>query len=153
MKYVVAVCLLLLTLLAASSAFAQEPGSKVYIPPSAPNQTVDDGNKVVTTTAPAFNLVMQAELFKAKLPLTLVTDPAQATYTMQWAAIPEEERTTGHVNFGHAVGTGKELYTVSASLLDRDKQLVWAGSADKKNLHECAVDITRQLKDSMKHKK
>lgn len=148
MKYVLSVHVVF-ALLSVGSAFAQEPGSKVYIPASAPNKTVDDGNKVVTTTSAQFNLVLQAELFKEKLPFTLVTDPAQATYTMQWAAIPEEDQS--HAGFRHI--SNKELYTVSASLLGSDKQVVWAGSADKKNLHDCAVEITKQLKSSMKGKK
>jgi hypothetical protein len=49
--------------------------------------------------------------------------------------------------------SSKELYTVSVSLLDKDKQVVWAGSSDRKNLHDCAKDVTEQLKGLMKHKK
>lgn len=149
MKYVLAV----LTLLAAgSSAFAQAPGSKLYIPPPEANKTVDDGNKVVTTNGAAFNLVLQAELVKEGLPLTLVTDAVQADYKMQWAAIPEEGTSHGNGSLlFHSVS--KELYTVSASLVGKDNQVVWAGSVDKKNLHDCAVVITKQLKDSMKGKK
>lgn len=144
MRYVFALLLL------AGFAVAQEPGSKLYIPPSAANTTVADGTKVVTTTAPAFNLVLQAEIFKEKLPFTLVSDSEHADYTVQWAAIPEEAN--GHVSFlSHAVN--KELYTVSASLLDKNKQVVWAGSADKKNLYDCAKDVAEQLKGAMKHKK
>jgi|HubBroStandDraft_5_1064220.scaffolds.fasta_scaffold260371_1 hypothetical protein len=145
MKY--ALALLLLT---TGFVFAQEPGSKLYIPASAPNTTVADGTKVVTTTAPAFNLVLQAEIFKEKLPFTLVSDADQADYVVQWAAIPEEGN--AHVSFlSHSVS--KELYTVSASLLDKNKQVVWAGSADKKNLYDCAKDVAEQLKNVMKHKK
>jgi hypothetical protein len=145
MKYIFAV----FALLASGAAFGQAPGSKVYIPPPAPNQTVTDGTKVVTTTAPAFNIILQAELFRERLPLTMVTDSAQADYTMQWAAIPEEGNAT--YRWGHNID--KELYTVSASLLGKDGQVVWAGSADKKNLRNCAEVITKQLKDSLKGKK
>jgi hypothetical protein len=145
MKYI----FIVLALLAAGSTPAQVPGSKVYIPPSAPNKTVDDGNKVVTTNGAAFNLVLQAELIKEKLPFTMVTDPAQAVYMVQWAAIPEEGN--GSVRWGHSIN--KELYTVSVSLVGKDSQVIWAGSADKKNLHDSAVVITRQLKDAMKDKK
>jgi hypothetical protein len=150
MKNVFVVLVLLAA--ASGSAFAQEPGSKLYIPASAPNKTVDDGNKVVTTNGAAFNLVLQAELIKEKVPLTLVTEPAQADYVAQWAAIPEE--TTSHGN-GSVLfhNHTKELYTVSTSLVGRDKQVVWAGSADKKNLHDCAAEITKQLKKAMKDKK
>jgi hypothetical protein len=138
--------------MAAGSAFAQEPGSKLYIPLPAPDQTVTDGTKVVTTTAPAFNLVLQAEIFKARLPFEIVNDAGQADYVVQWAAIPEEGNVHGNGSLlFHSVS--KELYTVSVSLLAKDKQVVWAGSADKKNLHDCAVEIARQLKATMKHKK
>lgn len=145
MKYLVAV----LVLLTAGFAFGQEPGSKIYIPQPAPNKTVADGTKLVTTTAPAFNLVLQAEIFKTRLPLQIVSDPKQADYTMQWAAIPEEERT----NSTFSGVTQDERYTVSVSLLGKDSQVIWAGSVDKKNIHDCAVEIARQLKDEMKHKK
>ncbi|HUC42234.1 MAG TPA: hypothetical protein VL913_00680 [Candidatus Micrarchaeaceae archaeon] len=150
MKCILAV----LALLTASSAFAQIAGSKVYIPPSAANTTVTDGTKVVTTTSPAFNVVIQSEFFKEKLPLTLVADSGSADYTLQWAAIAEEEQDR---NAGGGLlrlhGGSKELYTVSASLLGKNNQVVWAGSVDKKDLHGCAVEITRQLKNSLNGKK
>ena len=117
---------LMLASLATGFAYAQNPGSKLYIPPPAPNQTLTDGTKVATTTAPAFNLVLQSEIFKAKLPLQMVNDRAQADYVAEWSAIPEES----HV--GHSYS--KELYTVAVSILDKNKQVVWAGSAEKKNL-------------------
>jgi len=142
MKFVLAVLLL-----TASFTFAQERGSKLYIPPSTANTTVTDGTKVVTTTSPAFNLVLQAEIFKAKL-FAVVNDSTQADYVVQWVAIPEEASSHGGI---HVVS--KELYTVSASLVGKDSQMVWAGSADKKNLLDCAKDITEQLEKSMKHKK
>ena len=42
-----------LTLLTAGFTFAQAtPGTKLYIPQPAPNATITDGTKVVTTTAP-----------------------------------------------------------------------------------------------------
>jgi hypothetical protein len=148
MKYVLAV----IALLTAGLAFAQAPGSKLYIPSAAPNTTVTDGSKVITTTAPAFNLVLQAEIFKARLPFTLVNDSAQADYVVEWAAIPEEGDSHGNGSLLFHSKT-KELYTVTASLLGKDKQVVWAGSADKKNLRDCAMDITEQLKREMKHKK
>jgi hypothetical protein len=141
MKTVTAILSLLMF---SSMALAQELGSKVYIPRSVGNKTVDDGNKVVTTTGASFDLVIGAELFKEKLPLTLVIDSAQADYTMQWGVISEGQSSGGF---------HKELYTVSASLLGRDNQVVWSGSVYRKNLHDCAVDITKQLKDAMKHKK
>lgn len=147
MKNVIVALVLLAA--ASGSAFAQEAGSKVYIPPSGPKNTVTDGTKVVTTSGAQFNQVMQAELFKERLSITLVTDAAQADYVMQWSVIPEEQKNSYH--FGHS--TGKELYTVSTSLVGKDKQVVWAGSADKKNLHDCAADITKQLKNAMKGKK
>lgn len=147
MKHVLAALLL-----TTGFAFAQEPGSKLYIPPSAANTTVADGTKVVTTTAPAFNLVLQAEIFKKKLPLTLVSDAEHADYVVEWAAIPEEGNMHGNGSLlFHNVN--KELYTVSASLLDKNKQVIWAGSADKKNLHDCAENVAEQLKGAMKHKK
>jgi hypothetical protein len=139
MKYVLAV----LALLSAGSAFAQKPGTKLFIPAPDPSKTVDDGNRVITTKSPEFNLVLQAEIFKAKLPFTIVNDSTAADYVVQWAAIPEEDRSNKKSN--------KELYTVSASLLGKDKSVVWAGSADKKNLRDCAVVITHQLQDAMKH--
>ena len=147
MKYVFAAVLLL-----AGFAFAQEPGSKLYIPAPAPEMTVADGTKVVTTTAPAFNLVLQAEIFKEKLPFTLVSDAEHADYVVEWAAIPEEGNAHGNGSMlMHSVS--KELYTVSASMLDKNKQVVWAGSSDKKNLFDCAKDVAEQLKAAMKHKK
>ncbi|MGB8782134.1 MAG: hypothetical protein WCD02_03380 [Terriglobales bacterium] len=148
MKYVLA----LVALLTAGFAFAQEPGSKLYIPPPQANQTLTDGTKVVTTTAPAFNVVLQAAIFKEKLPFQMVQDSAHADYVVQWAAIPEEGNSHGNGSLlFHSVS--KELYTVSASLLSKDSQVVWAGSADKKNLHDAAEEITKQLKSTMKHKK
>ena len=148
MKFLVGVLVLMTT----GFAFGQEPGSKIYIPQPESNQTLTDGNKVVTTTAPAFNLVLQSEIFQSKLPLQIVADASQADYIMQWAAIPEEGRAGYHLQFGGGASS-KELYTVSASLLTRDKQVVWAGSVDKKNLHDSAADIAGQLKAAMKHKK
>jgi hypothetical protein len=152
MKYSLA----LVALLTAGFAFAQEPGSKLYIPPPQANQTLTDGTKVVTTTAPAFNVVLQAEIFKEKLPLQIVQDSAHADYVVQWAAIPEETTGSGYGNGSllfHAHSSSKELYTVSASLLGKDNQVVWAGSADKKNLHDAAEEIAKQLKNVMKHNK
>jgi hypothetical protein len=144
--------LAMLVLLTAVFAFAQERGSKLYISPAVSNTTITDGTKTVTTTAPAFNLVLQAEIFKAQLPVKLVSDSAQADYVVEWAAIPEEGNSHGNGSvLFHNVS--KELYTVSASLLDKDKQVIWAGSADKMNLHDCAKDVTEQLKRAMKHKK
>jgi hypothetical protein len=132
--------------------FAQAPGTKLYIPAPAPTQTLVDGTKVVNTTAPAFNLVLQGEIFRAQLPFTIVSDASQADYVVEWAAIPEEGNVSGNGSvLFHNVS--KELYTVSVSLLGRDKQVVWAGSADKRNLRDCALIITQQLKTSMKHKK
>jgi len=43
--------------------------------------------------------------------------------------------------------------TATVSLVGRDKQVVWAGTADKKALHDCAEDITKQLRNALKHKK
>jgi hypothetical protein len=92
---------------------------------------------------------MQAELFKEKVSVTLVTDATQADYVMHWSVIPEERKSSSH--FGRS--TGKELYTVSTSLVGKDKQVVWAGSADKRNLHDCAAEVAKQLKNAMKGKK
>ena len=136
-------------LLASGFTFAQEPNTKLYIPPPAPTQTLTDGTKVVNTTAPAFNQVLQAEFFRAQLPFTMVGEPSQANYVVEWAAIPEEGNATAY--FGK--GVSKELYTVTVSFLGKDKQLVWAGSADKRNLRDAAMIITQQLKASMRHKK
>jgi hypothetical protein len=146
MKYVLAVLLL-----ASGFAFAQEPGSKLYIPSPAADKTVDDGNKVVTTQGAAFNLVLQAEIFRQKLPFKMVSNSVQADYVVEWAAIPEEG--VGRVSYTGKKATSKELYTVSASFVDKDKQVVWAGSADKKNLQDCAKNIAEQLQKEMKHKK
>lgn len=144
-----AIVVLVLLAVASGSAFAQEPGSKVYIPPPAPNKTLTDGAEVVTTSGAQFNEVMQAELFKEKVSVTLVTDATQADYVMHWSVIPEERKSSSH--FGRS--TGKELYTVSTSLVGKDKQVVWAGSADKRNLHDCAAEVAKQLKNAMKGKK
>ena len=151
MKYVVA---LVLASLATGFAYAQNPGSKLYIPPPDPNQTLTDGTKVVTTQGAAFNLVLQGEIFKAKLPLQMVNDRAQADYVVHWGYIPEEENASSHGNGSllfHAHSNSKELYTVSVSFVGKDRQVVWAGSADKKNLHDAAEEITKQLKNAMKH--
>lgn len=136
-------------LMTSGFTFAQEPNTRLYIPPPAPTQTLTDGTKVVNTTAPAFNQVLQAEIFRAQLPFTMVSDPSQADYIVEWAAIPEEGNATAY--FGK--GVSKELYTVSVSLLGKDKRVVWAGSADKRNLRDSAMIVTQQLKTSMKHKK
>ena len=96
--------------------------------------------------------MLQGEIFRAQLPFTIVNDASQADYVVEWAAIPEEGNISGNGSvLFHNVS--KELYTVSVSLLDRDKQVVWAGSADKRNLRDSAVIITQELKASMKHKK
>ena len=139
-----------LVILTAGLAFAQEPGSKLYIPPPTANQTLTDGTKVVTTEGAPFNQVLQAEIFKERLPFKIVNDSTQADYMVQWSAIPEEG--TDHATLSRSV-TRKELYTVTASLVGKDSAVVWAGSSDKKNLHDSAIEITRQLKDTMKHKK
>lgn len=133
MKYV----LIALALLAAGSAFAQEPGSKIYILREGPNKTVDGENRVVTTAAGAFQLVLQAAMLKEKVPLILVTDRAQADYTMSW------DVQTDQSPYG---------YGLSASLGGKDGQVIWAGSAAGRNLNYCAEVIARHLKDAMKHK-
>ena len=137
MKYV----LLVLTLLAAGPAFAQEPGSKLYIVPEGPSKTVDGGNKVVTTTPGAFQIVLQAGLLKEKVPFTLVTDRVQADYTMTW-----DTQETDHNGSSYP-------YRVTVSLSNRDGQVVWADNAAGRNLNHCAEVIARHLKGAMKHKK
>ena len=145
-------------LLVGGCAFAQiAPGSKLYIPPPEAQQTLTDGTKVVTTPGAAFNLVLQTEIFKQHVPVKLVEDSEMADYVVHWAAIPEEHkgkvRQAAPTAYGGVVSTGKELYTVSISVLDKDKQVVWAGDCDKKNLRDSAEKIARQLNDLMKHKK
>jgi hypothetical protein len=133
MKY----ALLVLALLATVPAFAQETDSKLYVLPEGPSTTVDGGNKVVTTTTGAFEIVMQAGLLKEKAPFTLVNDRAQADYTMSWDVQPAAYRT----------------YIVTVSLNNRNGQVVWAGNAAGPTLNHCAEVIARHLKDAMKHKK
>jgi hypothetical protein len=130
---------LVLMLLVAGAAFAQEPNTKLYIMPEGPNKTVDGGNRVVTTSAGAFHLVMQAGLMKEKAPFVLVTDPAQADYTMSW-----------DVQTGQASGYP---YRLTASVANKDGQIVWAGNSAGQNLNHCAEVIAKHLKDAMKHKK
>jgi hypothetical protein len=134
MKYV----LVVLALLVAGPAFAQEPGSKLYIVQEGPSKTVEGGNKVVTTTPGSFQLVLQAAMLKEKVPFTLITDRAQADYTMSWD-----------------IQTGQRPYpySLSASLASSDGRVVWAGSAAGENLNYCAAVIARHLKGAMKHKK
>jgi len=126
-----------LVLLATGSAFAQAPGSRLYIPAAGPNSTVSNGTNLVTMNGAAFNLLLQAEIYKAKVPVEIVSNSEQADYVVHWATMPKNSRST----------------TATVSLIGRDRQVVWAGTADKKTLHDCAEDITKQLKSAMKHKK
>lgn len=135
MKYAVRISVF--ALLTTAFVFAQAPGSKLYISAAGPNNTVSNGTNVVTTNGPAFNLVLQAEIFKAKLPIEIVTNSVQADYVVHWATMPKNWRYT----------------TATVSLIDKDEQVVWAATADKKTLHDCAENITKQLKNTMKHKK
>jgi hypothetical protein len=143
-----------LVILLAGLAFAEkpQPNSTLYIPPASATTTVTDGTRTVTTTAAQFQEVLAAEIFKAHLAFQIVNDPQEATYVMQWAAIPEE---------GEAYGNGsllihahsKTLYTVSVSLIDQNKNMIWASTADKKNLADAAQMITKDLQKTMKSKK
>jgi hypothetical protein len=135
MKYV----LVVLALLVAGPAFAQEPGSTLYITPEGPSKTVDGGNKVVTTSHGEFQLVLQAGLLKEKVPVTLVTNPQQAEYTMNWDIYHNQS------------GFTLDHYRLTVSL-ERYGQVVWTGSAVG-NLNHCAEVIAKQLKGAMKHKK
>lgn len=128
-------------LLAAGASFAQQANSKLYIPPAAPEKTVEDGTKVVTTSGGTFDSLLGAELMKNAVPLSLTTDSQQADYTLRWGVTQEP-------HYG-----GFDVYTASVSLVDAKNQIIWSGVATKRTQRDCADAIAKQLKNAIKHKK
>ena len=132
MKYV----LIVLALLTAGSAFAQEPGRKLYINEEAPGVTVDSNNKVVTQAAGAFQLVLQAALMKEKVNLVLVTNPRDADYIMNWD-----------------MGPGfRSVYNLTASITTKDGRVIWVSTEHGNTLQWCSQSVARHLRSAMKHK-
>jgi hypothetical protein len=127
-------------LLAASAAFSQEANSKIYIPPAAPEKTITDGTKVVTTSGGTFDYLLGAELMKNGVRLALTTDSQQAAYTARWGITQEP-------HYG-----GYDVYTASVSLVDAKGQIIWSGVTTKRTQRDCADAIAKQLKNAMKHK-
>jgi hypothetical protein len=128
-------------LLAAGSAFGQEANSKLYIPPAAPEKTVEDGTKVVTTSGGTFDYLLGAELMKNAVPLSLTTDSQHADYTVRWGITQEP-------HYG-----GFDVYTASVSLVDAKNQIIWSGVTTKRTQRDCADAIAKQLKNAIKRKK
>jgi hypothetical protein len=137
MKYVLAISALLFV----GSTFAQQAGSKLYILPTAPEKTLEDGTKVVTTSGGSFNFALEAEFAKDGVPLVLTTDSRQADYTLRWGLNQEP-------HYG-----GFDVYTASVSIVDKNNQIIWTAVATKRTQHDCADAIAKQLKNTMKHKK
>jgi hypothetical protein len=137
MRYILAV----MAFLTIGTASAQKPGSKVYIPPAEPEKTLEDGTKMATTSGGTFDQTLQAEFMKEGVPITLTVDRNEADYKMNWGLAPE----THYGNF--------EVYTATASLVDKTNQVIWSGVVTKRTQAACADALAKLLKNAMKHKK
>jgi hypothetical protein len=131
--------------LAVTVTHAQSPkpkaGATVYIAPT------DDG----------FQTYITAAILKKRVPLSVVTNPDNATYRLEASNVATEQVTTGHkvINclFAYCAGNENKAST-SATMTDGAGTVVWSYSVNKqrgsKNLQSMAEAIAKHLGDDIK---
>lgn len=95
--------------------------------------------------SPGFNLTLQSAIFSDHLPFTITEDSSQADYLIEWQASTAQTNGNAYLFFGEHQNS-EVVYTVSVSLIDKNKQVVWSGSVDKVGLNDGANAIALQLK-------
>lgn len=128
----------------ASAAAAQNP--RVVIEAS---QTVDAGNSQHKAQQIDFGSAIAAALVKKEVPVTVVTDPAKAQWTIKTVSSQKEDTTgTKVAKLAFGMGGGFTKFEGTIQVLDRESSAVlYAYNVKKGNFQSAAEAFAKHFKN------
>jgi len=144
------VMLALFTLLVSASAFAQTP--RVYIEAS---ETVDAGNAAQKAKQVDFGSAISAALVKKEVPVTVVTDPAKAQWTIKTVSSQREDSTgTKVAKLAFGFGGGFTKFEGTIQVIDQESSgVLYAYNVKKGNFQSAAEAFAKHFKDDYLNKR
>ncbi|HZI79417.1 MAG TPA: hypothetical protein VFD69_07885 [Vicinamibacterales bacterium] len=142
--------LALFTLLVSASAFAQTP--RVYIEAS---ETVDAGNAAQKAKQVDFGSAISAALVKKEVPVTVVTDPAKAQWTIKTVSSQREDSTgTKVAKLAFGFGGGFTKFEGTIQVIDQESSgVLYAYNVKKGNFQSAAEAFAKHFKDDYLNKR